>query len=191
MISFRAPRSVKSRVLGLNVGDIKARKWYLVVILLLYIGLITSFCLNISLLLRTYPKQNESSQTTTTLKSKGDFRYFYLPSLILWANILNNNSHLHFFEAEKMKNVTMQNLQPTQNILLSFNKKMLCQSWLEDTKVESNFLEILFLQEFFKQQTVRGRGGPGRVKPLSSLLKENMSTLQLAWWKVSIIIMLT
>ena len=108
MISFRAPRSVKSRVLGLNVGDIKARKWYLVVILLLYIGLITSFCLNISLLLRTYPKQNESSQTTTTLKSKGDFRYFYLPSLILWANILNNNSHLHFFEDEKMKNVTLQ-----------------------------------------------------------------------------------
>ena len=68
---------------------------------------------------------------------------------------------------------------------------MLCQSWLEDTKVESNFLEILFLQEFFKQRTVRGRGGPGRVKLLSSLLKENMSTLQLAWWKVSKIIMLT
>lgn len=64
-------RSVKSRVLGINVGDIKARKWYLVVILLLYIGLITSFCLNISLLLRTYPKPNESSQTMNNLKSKG------------------------------------------------------------------------------------------------------------------------
>ena len=68
-------RPPKSRVLGINVGDIKARKWYLVVILLLYIGLITSFCLNISLLLRTYPKQNESSQTMTTLKSKGNFLF--------------------------------------------------------------------------------------------------------------------
>ena len=68
-------RSAKSRVLGLNVGDIKARKWYLVVILLLYIGLITSFCLNISLLLRTYPKPNDSPQTMTTLKSKGNFLF--------------------------------------------------------------------------------------------------------------------
>ena len=43
------------RVLGLGVGDLRSRKWYLVVILLLYVGLITSFCLNISLLLRSYP----------------------------------------------------------------------------------------------------------------------------------------
>ena len=66
--------SVKSRVLGLNVGDIKARKWYLVVILLLYIGLITSFCLNISLLLRTYPKPSDSLQQTNraVIKSKGN-----------------------------------------------------------------------------------------------------------------------
>ena len=76
-------RPSKSRVLGINVGDIKARKWYLVVILLLYIGLITSFCLNISLLLRTYPKQNESSQTMTTLKSKGNFLSSFLSILVL------------------------------------------------------------------------------------------------------------
>ena len=72
---FNDPRtSVKSRVLGLNVGDIKARKWYLVVILLLYIGLITSFCLNISLLLRTYPKPTDSLQQTNraVIKSKGN-----------------------------------------------------------------------------------------------------------------------
>ena len=72
---FADPRaSTKSRVLGLNVGDIKARKWYLVVILLLYIGLITSFCLNISLLLRTSPKQTESLQQTNkaVIKSKGN-----------------------------------------------------------------------------------------------------------------------
>ena len=88
-------RPPKSRVLGINVGDIKARKWYLVVILLLYIGLITSFCLNISLLLRTYPKQNESSQTMTTLKSKGNFPF--LLSIyrfqFLWTCIF----HIFFF----------------------------------------------------------------------------------------------
>lgn len=82
---FTDPRSsVKSRVLGLNVGDIKARKWYLVVILLLYIGLITSFCLNISLLLRTYPKQTDSLHQThkAVIKSKGN------PSLTI-SNILH------------------------------------------------------------------------------------------------------
>ena len=79
---FTDPRtSLKSRVLGLNVGDMKARKWYLVVILLLYIGLITSFCLNISLLLRTYPKQNDSLQQTNkpVIKSKGNLIPFVPP----------------------------------------------------------------------------------------------------------------
>ena len=81
---FSDPRtSIKSRVLGLNVGDMKARKWYLVVILLLYIGLITSFCLNISLLLRTYPKQNDSLQQTNkpVIKSKGNLSPFLPPIL--------------------------------------------------------------------------------------------------------------
>ena len=81
---FTDPRtSLKSRVLGLNVGDMKARKWYLVVILLLYIGLITSFCLNISLLLRTYPKQNDSLQQTNkpVIKSKGNLIPFLHPIL--------------------------------------------------------------------------------------------------------------
>ena len=81
---FTDPRtSLKSRVLGLNVGDMKARKWYLVVILLLYIGLITSFCLNISLLLRTYPKQNDSLQQTNkpVIKSKGNLIPF-LPLIV-------------------------------------------------------------------------------------------------------------
>ena len=38
------------------------RRWYLTVIVLLYVGLVTSFCLNISLLLKTYPKHSSSSQ---------------------------------------------------------------------------------------------------------------------------------
>jgi hypothetical protein len=33
----------------------RVRRWYLTVIVLLYIGLITSFCLNVSLLLNSYP----------------------------------------------------------------------------------------------------------------------------------------
>ena len=32
----------------------RARRWYLIVIVLLYIGMITSFCLNVSLLLRSH-----------------------------------------------------------------------------------------------------------------------------------------
>ena len=34
--------------------DRRARKWYLIVIVLLYMGLLTSFCLNISLLMKDY-----------------------------------------------------------------------------------------------------------------------------------------
>ena len=100
-------RPSKSRVLGINVGDIKARKWYLVVILLLYIGLITSFCLNISLLLRTYPKQNESSQTMTTLKSKGNFLFLLsIDSRFIDLNI----SHFLFCAGLEMKNSLVRNL---------------------------------------------------------------------------------
>ena len=44
------------------VDPVRARKWYLVVIVTLYIGLITSFCLNITLLLRNYsPDSNHNS----------------------------------------------------------------------------------------------------------------------------------
>ena len=35
-----------------------ARKWYLTVIVLLYVGLIASFCLNISLLIKTFPQHS-------------------------------------------------------------------------------------------------------------------------------------
>jgi len=43
------------RPVGLDPRERKARTWYLTVIVLLYVGLITSFCLNVSLLLKTYP----------------------------------------------------------------------------------------------------------------------------------------
>ena len=33
-----------------------ARRWYLTVIVLLYVGLITSFCLNVTLLMKSYPE---------------------------------------------------------------------------------------------------------------------------------------
>ena len=38
----------------------RVRRWYLIVIVLLYVGLITSFCLNVSLLLKSYPEQSSS-----------------------------------------------------------------------------------------------------------------------------------
>ena len=37
-----------------------ARKWYLTVIVLLYVGLIASFCLNISLLIKTFPQDSSN-----------------------------------------------------------------------------------------------------------------------------------
>ena len=111
-ISLCEPRSVKSRVLGINVGDIKARKWYLVVILLLYIGLITSFCLNISLLLRTYPKPNESSQTMNNLKSKGNF--FSFVYFLFMFEYFQNNSHLNIWGIKRsnLKYSQTQTLYP-------------------------------------------------------------------------------
>ena len=38
----------------------RVRRWYLTVIVLLYIGLITSFCLNVSLLLKSYPEPSSA-----------------------------------------------------------------------------------------------------------------------------------
>ena len=38
----------------------RVRRWYLTVIVLLYVGLITSFCLNVRLLLKSYPEQSSS-----------------------------------------------------------------------------------------------------------------------------------
>ena len=38
----------------------RVRRWYLTVIVLLYVGLITSFCLNVSLLLMSYPEKSSS-----------------------------------------------------------------------------------------------------------------------------------
>ena len=40
----------------LNPSERKAGRWYLTVIVLLYVGLVTSFCLNVSLLLKIYPE---------------------------------------------------------------------------------------------------------------------------------------
>ena len=39
-----------------STSDRNARCWYLIVIVLLYVGLITSFCLNVSLLLKKTPE---------------------------------------------------------------------------------------------------------------------------------------
>ena len=39
------------------------RRWYVAVIVLLYVGLVTSFCLNISLLLKTDPQHSSSTHT--------------------------------------------------------------------------------------------------------------------------------
>jgi hypothetical protein len=39
-----------------------ARRWYLTVIVLLYIGLITSFALNVNLLLNSYPEPKHKHQ---------------------------------------------------------------------------------------------------------------------------------
>ena len=41
---------------SLDPSEVTARRWYLTVIVLLYVGLITSFCLNVSLLLKRYPE---------------------------------------------------------------------------------------------------------------------------------------
>ena len=44
----------------LTKDERKARRWYLIVIVLLYVGLVTSFCLNVSLLLKNYPEHAAS-----------------------------------------------------------------------------------------------------------------------------------
>ena len=41
-----------------------ARRWYLTVILLLYVGLITSFCLNVTLLMKNYPEPSAARFNT-------------------------------------------------------------------------------------------------------------------------------
>ena len=48
-----------------------ARRWYLVVIVMLYVGLITSFCLNITLLVRT--PDTPSHQTFRTGNKPNNF----------------------------------------------------------------------------------------------------------------------
>ena len=47
----------QASVKSLDPHERRARRWYLTVIVLLYVGLITSFCLNVSLLLKSYPDQ--------------------------------------------------------------------------------------------------------------------------------------
>ena len=45
------------------------RRWYLTVILLLYVGLVTSFCLNISLLLKTTTTKEDIEERGSSLSS--------------------------------------------------------------------------------------------------------------------------
>ena len=47
----------KASVKSLDPHERRTRRWYLTVIVLLYVGLITSFCLNVSLLLKSYPEE--------------------------------------------------------------------------------------------------------------------------------------
>ena len=47
----------KASVKSLDFQERRTRRWYLTVIVLLYVGLITSFCLNVSLLLKSYPEE--------------------------------------------------------------------------------------------------------------------------------------
>ena len=54
MLTNQRHQGVNS-VKGFNgEAERRARKWYLIVIVLLYLGLLTSFCLNISLLMKDY-----------------------------------------------------------------------------------------------------------------------------------------
>ena len=50
-----------------------SRRWYLIVIVLLYAGMITSFCLNVTLLMKSYPEPSASrvSLSTNKIHSKG------------------------------------------------------------------------------------------------------------------------
>ena len=64
-----------------------SRHWYLTVIILLYVGLITSFCLNVSLLLKNNPEHSAGEinlqphqfglDATDTFKSKYIKNKFY------------------------------------------------------------------------------------------------------------------
>ena len=45
---------------SIDPSERRVRRWYLTVIVLLYVGLITSFCLNVSLLLKSYPEQSSA-----------------------------------------------------------------------------------------------------------------------------------
>jgi hypothetical protein len=64
----------------------RVRQWYLTVIVLLYIGLITSFCLNVSLLLKSYPEPSSAeirlSQHQLGLREAELSRGKYLSTLL-------------------------------------------------------------------------------------------------------------
>ena len=45
------------------------RRWYLTVILLLYVGLVTSFCLNVSLLLKATPSEEDREESANFVSS--------------------------------------------------------------------------------------------------------------------------
>ena len=66
--------------------DRRVRRWFLTVIVLLYIGLITSFCLNVSLLLKSYPEPSLAeirlSQHQLGLEEAELSRGKYLSSLL-------------------------------------------------------------------------------------------------------------
>ena len=49
-----------------------SRRWYLTVIVLLYVGLITSFCLNVTLLMKSYPEPSAARINPDTNKIDSD-----------------------------------------------------------------------------------------------------------------------
>ena len=56
VLSKERRANTNSGIVSLDPSERTARRWYLTVIVLLYVGLITSFCLNVSLLLKRYPE---------------------------------------------------------------------------------------------------------------------------------------
>ena len=56
VLSKERRANTNSGIVSLDPSEATARRWYLTVIVLLYVGLITSFCLNVSLLLKSYPE---------------------------------------------------------------------------------------------------------------------------------------
>ena len=69
-------------------GDEKvSKRWYILVIVLLYIGLIISFCLNLALLLRKHPSIHQLS-TFSTANVEGQLLTIKLPEVVVKKNFV-------------------------------------------------------------------------------------------------------